>query len=225
MKIIPEAVKSEAISLLIEGLSERDIALRLNISNATVNNIHKANITDISNNKKEIKETSLKSNQSKLTNIANKMIDIAGECQTNITNKKLKDCSAPQIATTLGIVIDKYNILTGNATQVMEVKFKDRNSMVDFIKGNKPVESVKIAHIPQQSETHTTSSAEYAIDKSGNVIKSMSARDIKKQEAVELNQSTPGSSEKPKDKVSEPVKSIKKGRRGRPRKAKRESGK
>ena len=139
---LTEQIKTSVISLLIEGLSMRSIESKLkerniNISHETVRLIKNKNLTHIANVKKKNREELLKSDNDKYKEVVSGFLDVSRRAVKHITDAKLNESSGAALATIAGISIDKHTIATGGATERVEIKFKDRSAMVDYIKGSK----------------------------------------------------------------------------------------
>ena len=70
----------------------------------------------------------------------------------HITDDKLKESSAAQLAMVSGITIDKFHVATGGASEVVQVKFTDRASMLDYIRGNNNNTSKNLANPIKEAE-------------------------------------------------------------------------
>ena len=109
-KRIPDNIREQVKILAIEGLSERTIANKLNISNNAVHRIKKEidNLEQFRADKKK--------------EMANSLWDLAIEMKEQITRKKLKESSAAKLVISLATLIDKALLLTGEVTGRLEVK-------------------------------------------------------------------------------------------------------
>lgn len=139
---LTEAIITNVISLLIEGLSLRQVVIRLklndiNISHETVRIIRDNNMTHIDNIKKRNREIQLETDNEKYKKVVSGFLDVSRRAVAHITDKKLKQSTGVALSTIAGISYDKHNLATGGATERVEVKFKDKSSMLDYIKGKK----------------------------------------------------------------------------------------
>ena len=109
-KRIPDNIREQVKILAIEGLSERTIANKLNISNNAVHRIKKEvdNLEQLRADKKR--------------KMADSLWNLAIQAKEEITEKKLKDSSAAKLVIVLATLIDKALLLVGEATDRLEVK-------------------------------------------------------------------------------------------------------
>ena len=109
-KRIPDNIREQVKILAIEGLSERTIAKKLNISNSEVHRIkgETDNLEQLRADKKR--------------KMADSLWNLAIEMKEHITKQKLKDSSAARLVISLATLIDKALLLTGEATGRLEVK-------------------------------------------------------------------------------------------------------
>lgn len=131
-------MKVSVISYLIEGLSENQIVKNMKtdniiISKSTVNNIYNQNKTDIINIKKENRKILLENDNEKYKSVVSGFLDVSRRALAHITDRKLKESSGAALATISGISVDKHTIATGGVTERVEVKFKNRSSMLEYI--------------------------------------------------------------------------------------------
>lgn len=139
---LTELITTNIISLLIEGLSLRQVMIRLkmnniNISYVTIHNVKHNNLTYINNIKKRNREIQLENDNEKYKKVVSGFLDVSRRAVAHISDKKLEQSTGVALSTIAGISIDKHTLATGGATERVEVKFKNRASMVDYIKGNK----------------------------------------------------------------------------------------
>lgn len=139
---LTEQIKTNIISLLIEGYSVREVTRRLKknntaiISYQTVQNVKQKNLTHIDKVKKQNREDLLKSDNEKYKEVVSGFLDVSRRAIKHITDQKLKDSSGAALSTIAGISIDKHTVATGGVTDRTEVKFKNRSAMIGYIKGN-----------------------------------------------------------------------------------------
>ncbi len=109
-KRIPDNIREQVKILAIEGLSERTIAKRLSISKNAVYTIkgETDNLDQLRADKKR--------------KMAESLWDLAIEAKEEITKQKLKDSSAARLVIVLATLIDKALLLTGEATDILQVK-------------------------------------------------------------------------------------------------------
>lgn len=139
---LTEQIKTNVISLLIEGLSLRQVTKQLrltgvNISYGTIKVLKDKNITHINKIKKENKEMLLETNNEKYKKVVEGFLDVSRRAVKHITDEKLNESSGAALATIAGISIDKHTIATGGVTERIDVRFKNKTSMLDYIKGKK----------------------------------------------------------------------------------------
>jgi len=139
---LTELIKTNVISLLIEGLSLRQVTKRLkmndiNVSHHTVRNIKNNYKTHIDTIKKRNREIQLETDNEKYKKVVSGFLDVSRRAVAHISDKKLEQSTGVALSTIAGISYDKHNLATGGATERVEVKFKNRSSMVDYIKGKK----------------------------------------------------------------------------------------
>ena len=107
---IPDEIREQVKILAIEGLSDRNISKKLNISKTAVNRI-----------KKEIDDLG-QLRAIKKREMAESLWNLAIEMKEQITKKKLKESSAARLVISLATLIDKALLLIGEATDRLEVK-------------------------------------------------------------------------------------------------------
>jgi len=109
-KRIPDNIREQVKILAVEGLSDRNISKKLNISKTAVNSIKNEidNLDQLRTDKKR--------------KMAEELWDLAIEMKKEITKQKLKDSSAARLVISLATLIDKALLLTGEATDRLEVK-------------------------------------------------------------------------------------------------------
>jgi len=138
---INQQIETKAIIMLIEGYSLRQIGLKLNVQWSVIKRIADKNKTQIEEKKKENREKTIETQSEKYREFLNGCLDVARRGIKHITDAKLAEGSAPQIATTVGICVDKFNLGVGNPTEILEVKLKTRSDMLSFITGKTTKES------------------------------------------------------------------------------------
>lgn len=109
-KRIPDEKREMVKVLAVQGLSERDIAGILNISKTQVNTIKRQ--TDGLDQMRADKKRKM---AEEIWNLAIRMYD-------HITDEKLRKTSAAKLTIAMATAIDKSLLLTGEATERMEVK-------------------------------------------------------------------------------------------------------
>ena len=109
-KRIPDNIREQVKILAVEGLSDRNISKKLNISKTAVNSIKNEidNLDQLRTDKKR--------------KMANSLWNLAIEAKEKITEKKLKESSAAKLVIVLATLIDKALLLVGEATDRFEVK-------------------------------------------------------------------------------------------------------
>ena len=113
MKVIEESVKNKIVSLLVEGVSKNQIHKDMKLSYPTITKIEQLNLEHIKKLKKDNLDASLKSNSQKYSKLMDDTLDKIRVVLPEITIDKLKNCSAPQLAMVLGVLVDKYNNALG----------------------------------------------------------------------------------------------------------------
>lgn len=149
---LKEITKTRAIDMLVKGFSMQKIANKLKISSVTVFNIKNENLAQINELKKQNKDAILQSESEKYRQFVQDCLDKARQTIPYITDDKLKLCSAPQLATTAAIMVDKYNIGVGNATGIIHHTHTaaTRDDIIAQIKGAKPPEQKKVNITPNK---------------------------------------------------------------------------
>jgi hypothetical protein len=132
---------TSAIVMLIQGKSLRYIAMKLGVQWGAIKRIADKYKAQIEEKKKENREKIIETQGEKYKNFLEGCLDVARRGIEHITDEKLKQGSAPQIATTVGICVDKFNVGMGNPTEILEVKLKTRADMLGYITGQKPKEN------------------------------------------------------------------------------------
>lgn len=109
-KRIPDNIREQVKILAIEGLSDRNIGKKLNISKTAVNSIKNEidNLDQLRTDKKR--------------KMAEKLWDMAIQMISFISDEKLRKSSAAKLMVTAAIAIDKALLLAGEATERLEVK-------------------------------------------------------------------------------------------------------
>lgn len=109
-KRIPDNIREQVKILAVEGLSDRNIGKKLNISKTAVNSIKNEidNLDQLRTDKKR--------------KMANSLWNLAIEMKEHITKEKMKDSSAARLVISLATLIDKALLLIGEATDRFAIK-------------------------------------------------------------------------------------------------------
>ena len=108
-KRIPDERREMIKILAVQGLSEREIGRRLNISKTGVNTI-KNEIDDLDQ---------LRANKKR--KMANELWDLAIRMKSHISDEKLRKTVAASLTMAMAIAIDKSLLLSGDATERIEL--------------------------------------------------------------------------------------------------------
>lgn len=165
---LSNSIISQIIALLSENIALNDIARIVHKHVDTVTKVRNENLEYINTIKKQNMEKIVESESSKYRKLIQDCLDKARQTIPFITDDKLKVCSAPQLATTAAIMIDKYNIGVGNATDIIHLthagasrqdilneilsKPKDKVNIIPENKGQPDKDSVKKDDLPSEKE-------------------------------------------------------------------------
>jgi len=130
-----ERQKAEVIALAASGMSNREIARKFEISEGTVRNILLRNpeITQICAHKKE---ENLRSVLEFMDSQRDDVCSLIGKLVSSMSNQKEIDkASVPQLATALGIVVDKYTKKT-----VEQPSGEASNNLLSALDGSAPAD-------------------------------------------------------------------------------------
>ena len=152
------------LTYLIQGLGTNHILaqakqLEMPLHHKTLKEVENSNRQFIEYHKNELQKKLIYNQESKYKDTIKKFLITSNRALDKITDKKLDESSASALATVAGISIDKFSVATGGASEVVHVKFPDRQAMIDYIKGNaiKPPTTVKPA-IPDVIDADTVES-------------------------------------------------------------------
>jgi hypothetical protein len=106
---IPDEIREKVKIMAIQGHSEPYIAKKFNIANSSVHRIKKEidGLESLRENKKQ--------------EIINKLWEIVLSALNSITDEKIKKMSAYQIMLTAAVAADKAQLLSGEATERLEL--------------------------------------------------------------------------------------------------------
>lgn len=109
-KRIPDNIREQVKILAVEGLSDRNIGKKLNISKTAVNSIKNEidNLDQLRTDKKR--------------KMAEELWNLAIRMKSHITDEKLRKTAASSLMISLATAIDKALLLLGEATDRLEVK-------------------------------------------------------------------------------------------------------
>lgn len=109
-KRIPDNIREQVKILTVEGLSDRNIGKKLNISKTAVNSIKNEidNLDQLRTDKKR--------------KMAEELWNLAIRMKSHITDEKLRKTAASSLMISLATAIDKALLLLGEATDRLEVK-------------------------------------------------------------------------------------------------------
>jgi len=152
-KHLDTADEAKIIRLAAEGMPNNQIAKVIGVSVPTIQKCFHKNVAQIGKMKKDILDKAM-AGQAKAT--ANQMVEVCQnlrkvvlECSRLMTSDKIDKGSAPQIATTLGICVDKLQLLIGEPTDRVNVRFTDKQAMLDYIKQPVDSDSVTVTAPPK----------------------------------------------------------------------------
>ena len=116
-KKITEAQKKIAKVALIAGKSTREAGQLAGISHEAAHGL----FTEVDGLKKELRADFEAETGDRIKKLAKDLLDIAERSGAALTDDKIKGQSGAAIATTLGIVLDKMQLLTGGATENVQI--------------------------------------------------------------------------------------------------------
>jgi len=128
-------IVSKVIQLSAEGRTIKEICENIHKSNKTVIKVQKENYTQIQELKKELTSIITEKTKQLYTDTIKLSLEKAQLALKYITPEKIAAASSAANATTYAILLDKYHIGTGQATEAVNVSFSDKAAMIDFIKG------------------------------------------------------------------------------------------
>jgi len=139
---IDEKTKTLVISLLIQGLSLRHVSQKLTEANIkltheAIRHIKIKNLAHIDKVKKENREIMLETDNEKYKKVVSGFLDVTRRAVNHITDKKLEESSGAALATIAGIMTDKHALASGGPTDRVEIKFKSKGDMLDYIRKRK----------------------------------------------------------------------------------------
>ena len=125
--------KNIVIKALAEGATQRDAAKRAGISQATLST-NKPLLIRASQTKKEIEQKFDSETKNELGQLAKDLLSVTKDSVKILLNSdKLKKGSAPQIAMVMGTAFDKMQLLTGGATENVNLTTGEKDKLIDFI--------------------------------------------------------------------------------------------
>lgn len=137
-KTKPEVI-TQAITLIAQGYSNIDVARKCKLNEDTIGKYRIDYITEISEIKKSLQSKLVESAADQLAALATDMLK-GSKLAMDLVIDKIKEASPAQGAVILGILQDKYNLILGNPSVNIAVKFQGRDDMLGYIKsGIKPV--------------------------------------------------------------------------------------
>jgi hypothetical protein len=135
------AIKTLIISMLIENLSVSDIIRNLHrkgfaCCRNTVERVARESKPLILEKQKEVVDSVVQSETEQYKTYVHNLLKIIGICSQKLVEpSRIESANPLQIATILGICTDKFNLANGLSTDNINVQYKDKQAMLDFIKG------------------------------------------------------------------------------------------
>lgn len=105
------------------GRPYKEIAKECGVSILYVNKLRYRKMKDIEERKRDI---------------ANDYINKIEIILRNITPEKIGAASLSQLVVALGVLQDKYNVLTNGVTDIIQVKYQTKEDMIKFLTTDKP---------------------------------------------------------------------------------------
>lgn len=118
------------------GIPTYHIAAELKMNDKTVQKYQRLRLKDIDEAKKEIEKKMKKDMKKELKKLSFDIFDLIKRTYNTIDQQKLNNSSAAQLTTMFGILVDKYNILMGNPTENIDVTFKNKQEMLNYLKND-----------------------------------------------------------------------------------------
>ena len=133
MKKNSPEIKLKAFTMIAQGYNDADVGKKLKLSSTTINDWRVANNPDIMEIKKALQEKMVESAADQINALARDMLT-GSKLAMDLIIAKIKEASPAQAAVILGILQDKYNMILGNPSVNVSVKFQNRNDMIDYVK-------------------------------------------------------------------------------------------
>ena len=133
MKRTSPEITNKIITLIAQGYNISDVAKRCKLNPATVDGVKIDNLTAIQEVKKGLQEKMVESAADKISALAGDMLK-GSQLAMNLIIAKIQEASPAQAAVILGILQDKYNMILGNPSVNVSIKFQGRTDMIDYVK-------------------------------------------------------------------------------------------
>jgi hypothetical protein len=154
-KKITEAQKQEAIKLLSAGNSLRYVEKKTGISKATLNSKKNGIWTEADKTKSETSANFKENNTERIKDLASGMLDVVIKCQQHLSVANFKDQSPASIATVAGIMTDKMQLLTGGATENVQILAGDKSALIKkMTEESKQTKSASVNAEAPKAEAH-----------------------------------------------------------------------
>jgi len=127
------AIIHRAITLIAQGYGDTEIAKKIRLCPDSVAHWRISYIGEIAEIKKALQEKMVESAADQINALARDMLT-GSKLAMDLIIAKIKEASPAQAAVILGILQDKYNMILGNPSVNVSVKFQNRNDMIDYVK-------------------------------------------------------------------------------------------
>ncbi len=139
--------KNQILQLLIENIAVWNIRKMLHVTERTVMAVRDENTAFIEAARKEIMQKAIQSHSQRLEKVA---ADILGHIEIIVQRfplNRIERSSLPQVAIAFGTLIDKFQLLTGGATENIKHVYENKAKMLEYLLKGGQEELVKVINV------------------------------------------------------------------------------
>ena len=132
-KKIDEKKKRKVVAALAEGKTEKVAAREAGVAPSTAHEFQSV----ASEIKKQVRTEWERDTKDRISALSKRLLSVVESAAESLTPEKIAACSPAAIATVLGIVTDKMQLLTGGATENFQLNFTGKQQTLEFLRGKR----------------------------------------------------------------------------------------